>query len=191
MLGRTGRLLRLVAHRFFHVDRSSSLLEGQSIELDSHGLTRFGATYWHSITTKRPEEMDDAERREFILESIRQESKFSHYTSRLSGFFGANTLEDAERFVQQIEPRATNRVPVFEVFASRFWTLDMNWLDYSTDDKQRQKYLREYWYAAISNHNPAIGARKPPLLEVLMAPPIQVGKVVAWIENAVLQRGAA
>jgi len=72
-------------------------------------------------------------------------------------------------------------VPVFEVFASKYWSLDMNWLDYMTGHDQRVNYLRDYWLASITNHNPETGMRRPPQIEVLMALPVKIGKVVEWI----------
>ncbi|MBK5512279.1 hypothetical protein [Pseudomonas sp. TH15] len=158
------------------------LIEGQSIELDSRGLSRFGSAYWDAIQTVPFEKMSDAEQREYLLETIKKEPAFSAYTSRMQAFFGANSIDDSRRFVETIIPRPHHRIPVFEVFSSMFWTLDMNWLDYVTDHGTRAHNSREYWYAAISNHNPEVGERRPPLLEVLMQLPVQVGKIVAWIE---------
>jgi len=171
----------LGVHRFFHIDRQKSLTEGQEITLDNRGLSRFGTVYWDAICTKGFDEMSHAEQREHLLENLRNEPRFSAYTSRMQAFFGVNTLDDARRFAEKIEPKPDYKVPVFEVFASTFWTLDMNWLDYSTDHETRVKYCREYWYAAISNHNPEVGERKPPHLEVIMALPVRIGKIVEWV----------
>lgn len=58
----------------------------------------------------------------------------------------------------------------------------MNWLDYNSGHDKRVGYLRDYWYTAISNHNPIDGEqRRPPLLEVLMTLPVTVGKIVDWV----------
>lgn len=168
-------------HLFYHVDRARTLAEGQEIVLDSRGLSRFGAVYWDAINRKPVEEMSDAEQREYLLEQIKQEDKFSLYTSRMQAIFGANSIEEARRFALSIEPRPGQKVPIYEIYASKFWTLDMNWLDYSTDHENRLKHFREYWYAAISNHNPADGKRKQPALEVLIALPARVGQVVEWV----------
>lgn len=171
----------MAEHRFFHVDRYKHLIEGQEVKPDERGLSRFGAVYWDAICSKPFESLNESEQREYLLETIRNEPEFGAYTSRMRSFFGANSIEEAKRFADKIEPRSTEKVPVFEVFASKFWTLDMNWLDYSTDPEQRIRYLREYWYAAISNHNPEVGERNSPHLEVLMELPVRVGKVVAWV----------
>lgn len=169
-------------HRFFHIDRQKALAEGQEITLDDRKLSRFGAVYWDAIHAKRFDEMSHAEQRERLLEDFHNESRFSVYTSRMQAFFGVNTLDDARRFAEKIEPKPDYKVPVFEVFASTFWTLDMNWLDYNTTDHEtRLTYCRNYWYAAISNHNPEAGERKPPHLEVLMALPVRIGKIVEWV----------
>lgn len=168
-------------HRFYHADRDLKLTEGQTIELDSRGLSRFGSVYWDAIQTLPFEKMSDAEQREYLLEHIKQEPIFAAYTSRMQTFFGANSIEEAKRFVEKIVPRPDHEIPIFEVFSSMFWTLDMNWLDYVTDHNTRVRNSREYWYAAISNHNPEKGERRPPLLEVLMELPVKVGKIVAWV----------
>lgn len=175
------RHTQVAEHRFFHVDRYKLLVEGQEVRLDERGLSRFGAVYWDAISSKPFQSLNESEQREYLLETIRKEPRFGAYASRMRSFFGANTLEEAKRFAAKIEPKPTEVVPIFEVFASRFWTLDMNWLDYSTHPEQRLRYLREYWYAAISNHNPEEGERKPPYLEVVMELPVRVGKIVAWI----------
>lgn len=168
-------------HRFYHVDRHKQLTEGQVVRLDDRGLSSFGACYWDAVSTKPFGELTDAEQREFLLEQIRCEPKFSQYTSRMQAFFGANTILDARRFYEKVEPKQATPVPIYEVYASNYWSLDMNWLDYTTDHEKRVRYLREYWYAAISNHNPESGERRLPLLEVLMALPVTIGKVVEWV----------
>lgn len=167
-------------HRFYHADRYLNLTEDQTIELDGNGLTRFGAVYWEAISTKPFELLSESEQREWLLERERRDPKFAAYPSRMQVFFGANTIDDARRFVEKSRDKPNYKVPIFEVFASTFWSLDMNWLDYVTDPETRGRYIREYWYAAISNHRPAEGERKPPLLEVLMKPPVRVGKIVDW-----------
>lgn len=168
-------------HRFYHIDRERQLTEGQVIELDDRGLSRFGSVYWDAISAKPFEELNDAEQREYLLEQIKKESNFSLYTSRMQAFFGANTIEDAKRFAEKIEPKSVEKIPIFEVFSSVFWTFDMNWLDYASDLETRTRYLRDYWFATISNHNPNTGERKPPHLEVMMALPVTIGKIVEWI----------
>lgn len=168
-------------HRFYHADRELTLAEGQTIELNSQGLSRFGCIYWKTILTAPFDRMNNSEQREHILESIRREPEFSVYPSRMQAFFGANSIEEARRFIDSIVPRPEHKIPVFEVFASSFWTLDMNWLDYISDPETRIYFSRQYWYAAISNNNPEEGERKPPLLEVMMELPVKVGKIVTWI----------
>ncbi|MFB1070316.1 hypothetical protein ACEUKD_09020 [Vibrio diabolicus] len=171
----------MAEHRFYHVDRNRTLKEGQVIRLDNNNLSQFGAVYWEAISTKPFEMMSDAEQRERILENIKREDTFKAYCSRMQAFFGANSIEDAKRFNEKCDPKPSELVPIYEVFASKYWNLDMNWLDYSTDHATRLRYLREYWYASLTNHNPSSGERRPPLIEVLMELPVRVGKVVAWV----------
>jgi hypothetical protein len=137
--------------------------------------------YWDAITSQPVEAMSEAEQRECLLESIRREPKFGAYTSRMKAFFGTNTIEDAKRFAQTAEPKMDSKVPVVEVFASEFWNLDMNWLDCVISHEKRLLYYREYWHAAIYNHNPDQGTRRPPMVEVLMALPVRIGRVVDWV----------
>jgi len=168
-------------HRFYHADRELKLTEGQTIELDSRGLSRFGSVYWDAIHTVPIEKMNEAEQREFLLEQTRSLPVFmEHRPSRLQSLFGAISIEDARRFVDTIVPKAV-RTPIFEVFASSFSTLDMNWLDYASDPEMYIQNRRSYWYGEISNHNPEIGDRKPPMLEVLMQLPVKVGKIIEWV----------
>lgn len=168
-------------HRFYHADRELKLTEGQTIELDSRGLSRFGSVYWDAIQTVPLENMSDVETRELLLEQTRSLPVFKeHRISRLQSLFGAISIEDARRFVDTIVPKA-ERTPIFEVFASSFMTLDMNWLDYVSDPEQQIQNRRSYWYGEISNHNPETGDRKPPMLEVLMLLPVRVGKLIEWV----------
>jgi hypothetical protein len=168
-------------HRFYHADRARTLTERQEIALDDRGLSRFGAAYWDAINSKRFEDMNDAEQREYLLEQIKSDPRFNAYTSRMKAIFGANSIEEARFFARSINPRPEHKIPIYEIYASIFWTLDTNWLDYTTNHENRIKYFREYWYAAISNHNPDDGERKPPSLEVLIALPARVGEVVDWV----------
>ncbi len=168
-------------HRFYHADRWQTLIEGQTVELDSRGLSRFGSVYWDAIHTKPFDNLNDAERREFFLEQTRSLPMFREQRpSRLQSMYGANSIDEVKRFVNTIIPRP-EKTPIFEVFASSFTTLDMNWLDYVSDTNTYIQNRRNYWYGEISNHNPEIGKRKLPMLEVLMQLPVKVGKIVAWV----------
>ncbi|ELE5025665.1 hypothetical protein RDG65_000924 [Vibrio fluvialis] len=165
-------------HKFYHADRSASLIEGQDIVLDSNNLSRFGTEYWHAINHLPVEEMTDAQLREFYLEKIRNEPIFSAYTSRMQSMFAANSIEEAAWFALAVEPIPDHPINIFEIYADRFWTLDMNWLDYKSDLNTMLSYYRKYWYSEISNHAPKEGVRRPPRLEVLIALPAKVGQVV-------------
>jgi len=169
-------------HKFYHVDRFKQLKEGDVLQLNERNLSRFGSIYWDAITTKLFNQMTDAEQREFLLEDIKQGSKYAAYISRMQAFFGSNSLEDAKRFYEAINPKQDHPVPVYEVFASKFWSLDMNWLDFSNPNlAERRADCVDYWHARISNHNPESGDRRGPLLEVMMALPVTVGKIATWL----------
>ncbi len=171
-----------MAHRFYHADRAGLLKPGMTISFNAQGFSRFGQSYYQAHAQKKFEAMSDAEQREYLLESIRREDKFAGYESRLKCIFGSNSIAEAEAFANEIVPRPSHDIPIYEVFASRFWNLDTNWLDYKCEHEQRVKYLREYWYGAISNHSPAEGPRRPPKLEVLIALPATVGNRVASVQ---------
>lgn len=175
------RFFVMGTHRFFHVDRYKQLAEGTVIQLDKRQLSLFGSIYWDAITKKSFTEMTDAEQREFLLERVKREPRFAEYVSRMQAFFGSNTLEEAKRFYEKVEPKQPHPVPIYEVFASRYWSFDMTWLDYSCSPEQRVNYIREYWYATLTNHAPEYGERRPPLIEVLMELPVEIGKVVEWV----------
>jgi hypothetical protein len=169
-------------HTFYHVDRSQQLQEGQVLELDSNKLSKFGNVYWHVIKNKPVHELSDAERREMLLEEIRRTHlNRDFYESRMRCFFGANSIEDAKRFHHQVGDKPPHAVPIYEVTASRFWSLDMNWLDFVVDDRMQRENMRRYWYGEITNHNPENATRQPPLLEVMMSLPVTIGKIVAWV----------
>lgn len=164
-------------HVFYHADRAASLQEYQEIILDTNGLSYFGKAYWPAFHSKNIEEMNSSQKREFYLEQIKRESKYSLYASRMQCIFGAISINEAVVFAKSIVPRPANPIPIIEIFAERFWTLDTNWLDYDNNDMQLD-YYRNYWDAIISNHCPQVGQRQPPRLEVLIALPATTGKVV-------------
>lgn len=173
-------------HKFYHADRNSSLLENQKIELDNNQLSRFGAAYWPSISQRDFSKMNKAQLREFHLEEIRNETEFSSYTSRLKCIFGANSLEDAIWFAGKILPIPDHPIPIIEIYAEKFWSLDANWLDYDCGPAQSIANYRSYWYAQISNHCPKKGERRPPKLEVLIALPANTGNIVHYVPTPVI-----
>lgn len=171
-------------HKFYHADRGATLSENQEILLDENQLSRFGAEYWPAISKCDVHKMDDAQLREFYLEEVRKRPRFSKYASRLQSIFAANSLADAIYFAETITPVPENPIPVVEIYADRFWSLDMNWLDYECSHAQKLIYYEKYWYAEISNHCPKQGERKPPKLEVLIALPAKTGRIVHYVNRS-------
>ena len=169
-------------HVFYHADRYGSLKEKQEILLNDKNLSYFGDAYWNALQTKRVDEMNVSERREFLLEQIRREPRYSAYSSRMQSIFAANTIPEAILFANSIIPRPDYPIPIIEVFADRFWSLDSNWLDYN-NDSMTYEYYRNYWEAKISNHCPLDGERRPPRLEVMIALPATTGKIVCLADQ--------
>lgn len=168
-------------HVFYHADRHALLSEGMTLELNDRGLSRFGDCYWQAISQKPLGEMSKAEFREYMAEKVYREPVFHNYASRLQCCFGALSVSDAKRYAAEITPKPDHPVPIYEIYATRFWTLDMAWLDYETDAETFENYCRRYWYAEISNHSPKSGPRRSPQLEVLIALPARVGKIVSEV----------
>lgn len=167
------------SHRFYHADRCQSLSSGQYIELDQNHLSRFGTQYHSIISNTDPSLLDKPQKREFLLEKIRS-SRFKDRPSRLSVLFAALTIEDAIWYAQNIKPKLEYKIPIYEIEANFFITLDMNWLDYNVDNNEiLVQYYHSYWWGEISNHNPSEGPRRPPRLEVLISLPARVGSLVA------------
>jgi hypothetical protein len=168
-------------HVFYHADRSASLKEEQKIELGEDGLSNFGRVYSLILEATPGVQMNPEHQREFYLEHVRRELRYASYASRLQSIFAANTIAEAIIFANSIFPIPTHRIPIIEILAERFWTLDSNWLDYENEAK-RVDYYRNYWEAIISNHRPDIGERRPPRLEVIIALPAFTGKIVHVVE---------
>jgi hypothetical protein len=168
-------------HIFYHADRGASLKENQEIVLNEEGLSRFGTAYWPAFQIKTIHEMNESERREFFLEQIRSENRYSAYSSRLQSIFAANTISEAIKFAESITPRPTHPIPIIEIYAERFWSLDSNWLDYDSGSETCD-YYRSYWEGKISNHCPTIGDRRPPRIEVMIALPATAGKIVYVVQ---------
>jgi hypothetical protein len=167
---------------FYHADRYASLKEDQLLELDEHNLSRFGKTYWPIISQNSFDELSDAAQREFLLEEIRRnQPRYSPYTSRLQSIFAANTVAEAIVFAQSIIPQPTAPIPIIEIYADRFWTLDSNWLDFEDPSRRTERYAK-YWEGLISNHRPATGERRAPRLEVMIALPAITGKIVHVVD---------
>lgn len=169
-------------HVFYHADRAASLQEGKEIELNENNLSYFGNTYWPFFKSTRVEDMSPEHQREFYLEEIKKEHKYSLYSSRLQSIFAANTIADAVIFANSIVPKPNHPIPIIEIFADRFWTLDSNWLDYVGDRSRQLECYRYYWEGIISNHCPKEGERRPPRLEALIALPATAGKIVHIVE---------
>lgn len=164
--------------RLFHADRGNCLKPGQAIELGGDQLSTFGRHYWGSINTLPPTALNLAQTRELLAERVKRTPNFANvYVSRMQAFFGANTVDEAVKFANAIEPRPSGRIPIFEVFAKQFWTLDSCWLDYAP---LLEAHVVQYWYGSLSNHQPTEGLRMAPKLEVVMALPVRVGEIVAW-----------
>jgi hypothetical protein len=167
--------------KFFHADRARSLVEGQVLDLNSQSLSAFGQIYWGAISQKPFEEMNPAEQREYILERVlRDNPQYRLYTSRLQSLFGANYPEEAIRFAEEITPRPDYKIPIYEIFSDRYWSLDMNWIDFDEPQDRMIQNAHEYWSGRITNHESINGNRKPPTIEVMMALPVKVGKIVAY-----------
>ena len=168
-------------HIFYHADRDASLKEGQEIILDGSGLSKFGSVYWPVIQAMQVKDMNSAQQREYYLEYIKREPRYSLYSSRLQSIFGANTIDEAIVFANSIVPRPNHPIPIFEILSNRFWTLDSNWLDFIPGPDRMTNYY-DYWDGKISNHNPIEGGRRPPRLEVLIALPATVGKIAHVVD---------
>jgi hypothetical protein len=166
---------------FYHADRAATLKENQPIELDDNNLSYFGKCYWNIFKNKPVAEMGPAQQREYFLEQIKQETRYSLYSSRLQSIFAANTVAEAILFANSIVPKPNHVIPIFEIFAEKFWTLDSNWLDYIDAPDQFEHY-RSYWDGIISNHRPEVGDRRPPRLEVLISLPASTGKIVYMVD---------
>ena len=171
----------LQKHVFYHADRAATLKENQLIELDENNLSYFGKCYWDILHNKPVEEMEPAQQREYFLELIKRETRYSLYSSRLQSIFAANTIVEAIGFAKSIVPKPSHVIPIIEVFADKFWTLDSNWLDYIGAPDQFEHY-RSYWDGIISNHHPEVGDRRPPRLEVLISLPASTGKIVYMVD---------
>jgi hypothetical protein len=162
---------------FYHADRGGLLKEGQLIDLDENGLSYFGKVYWPVFERLTFEEMDSNQQREFLLESVKREARYTLYASRLQSIFAANTINEAIVFANSVVPRPEHPIPIFEIFADKFWTLDSNWLDYESSLHDLNNFTN-YWEGKISNHSPKNGERRPPRLEVMIALPAKAGKIV-------------
>lgn len=168
-------------HIFYHADRAASLKENQELTLDQNGLSYFGRAYWHAFQTNKLDVLNDAQQREYHLENIKQELRYTLYASRLQSIFAANTISEAIVFANSIIPKPKHPIPIFEIFADRFWNLDTNWLDFEGSLTNLNNY-RNYWDGLITNHHPKFGERRPPRLEVMIALPATTGKIVYVVE---------
>ncbi len=166
---------------FYHADRNRSLTENQEITLSENGLSVFGNIYWPAFQSKSIQEMNKAEMREFYLEEIRKEERYSLYTSRLQSIFAANSLAEAIIFANSIQPRPDHPIPIIEILSNNYWSLDSNWLDFIAGEKVID-YYRNYWDGLITNHRPLTGERRPPRIEVMIPLPARTGKIVHIVE---------
>ena len=168
--------------KFYHADRAGLLKEETEVTLCERQLSPFGRVYWDDIVRKRSDgiQLSPNAQREFLIEEIRR-TEFSYATSRLQCFFGANYLDEAVRFAKSIVPVPDKPVSIYEVYASKFVSLDMNLIDSSLSDPDFSENIRRYWRRVISNHGPLSGNRKGPNIEVLLDLPVRIGKRVVEV----------
>lgn len=165
---------------FYHADRMRSLTEGMELTLLPNGLSVFGNSY-HGPDAENS--TPDAIKREMIAEAARQqEPQFRNEPSRLACLFAGNSIDDAKMFAKAIEPAPAHDIPIFEIFASNFSCHDMNWLDYECPDKDMMDNAKHYWWREISISAPITGDRRPPRIEVKIALPATVGRIVSWVQ---------
>lgn len=165
---------------FYHADRAGTLAMGMELGLNPLGYSLFGATYAGAIAHGDITRMSADERREYLLEVVRQQPPFNgQLTSRLQCLFAANTVDEAMKFAATIEPTPVVPVGIFEVFATSFRICDQNFLDYVVPDHIFREYCKQYWFSEISHHTPTTGERKLPMLEVLLPLPVRIGQRVA------------
>lgn len=89
-------------HVFYHADRSASLKEYQEIGLDENKLSYFGRVYWPIFQTKKVEEMNAVQKREYYLDKVKKEPRYTLHSSRLQSLFAANTIAEAIIFANSI-----------------------------------------------------------------------------------------
>lgn len=168
--------------KFYHADRRGFLTEGMELNLCERQLSPFGRVYWDDICRHKSDgiQLSSAAHREFLVEEVRT-NELPHAVSRLQCFFGANYLEESVRFARAIVPIPDRPISIYEVYAAKFVTLDMNLIDLSPSDPEFTQHVQWYWRRVISNHGPLSGNRKPPNLEVLMQFPVRVGKKVSEV----------
>jgi hypothetical protein len=171
-----------MSHTFYHADRARTLQENMTVDPDEDGYSRFGQTY-KQIMTVHETDLSVAELREKNLEFVRLGSPFNGIPpSRFGSLFGALTIESAVAFAKAVLPVPDYRIPIFEVMATEFGTFDMNWVDYDSPPERAIENYRHYWYGEITNHNPRVGNRRPPMIEIAMVLPVRIGKLVGYAE---------
>lgn len=165
--------------KFYHADRGGLLGEQTEVQLCERQLSPFGRVYWDDILRHQSGgiQLSLAAQRESLIEEIRR-TDYPHATSRLQCFFDANYLEEAIRFARSIVPVPERPISIYEVYASKFVSLDMNHIDSSPSDPEFIENVHRYWRRVISNHGPPSGNRRGPNIEVLMDLPVQVGTKV-------------
>jgi hypothetical protein len=166
---------------FYHADRDATLKENQTVELDENNLSRFGSIYWPALQNLKFEDMNPAQRREYMAERVKREPQYQSLPSRLQSIFAANSIEEAIKFAKCISPMPDHNVPIFEIYAGRFWNFDSIWLDFLNPSASYEPYFN-YWEGILSNHRPMEGIRHPPRIEVLIPLPATIGSIVHTIE---------
>lgn len=172
------------SHRYFHADCWENLSAHSVIEPDAAGLSRFGQMYAQALATTSREMLTQAQRRERDLEVIRQQY-FPSLPCRLTSFFAATSCDGAERHACRMNDAASKKIPIFEVFGVPAVELDVMWLDIVglPDAHMQDRYFR-YWRGERSSDRfqGAPGPR-PPLLEVLLPLPVQIGQLARTLSR--------
>jgi hypothetical protein len=163
--------------KFYHIDRSNNLKEGQLIKLEPvfipkapeaandlavsmyrNGVSRHGLKYIREVSKNS--------HTEWFFEYVRR-STFPNKPSRFESFFAFDSLESVEQF--KVKFHATQS-PVFEVECDDFFKGDMNLLGSQNSPLIYSLFANTYWSGKTL---PELGIE--PLWEYLLTGNISIG----------------
>lgn len=173
------------------------LAPGMVIDLSPENLSNFGQTYKQKFIRagisielemgskpRHPDRLSDAAYREFYLEFFRRHNprvKTLKTVSRLSSFFAATSIEDANRYVQR--HGFVGKTTTYAVHcAGEHPLLDMTWLDqhFPRNLENRLYYYESYWQGKLISQDEHLASseKRGSFMEALITSRVTIGDPV-------------
>jgi hypothetical protein len=190
---------------FYHVDTTSQLGAGMTIDLAPDKASAFGLNYQRQfraagVTAELelgqappvPNLLKEPAYREYFLELCRRHNpRINGLTtvSRLNSFFAFRSAQDAKRYLERHSPKHLPKIYTIHC-EGQHPAFDMTWLDqhFPRDIGAFSYYYESYWKGLLISEDEHLSGheKRGSLMEVLITSPITIGSEIdAPVDNDV------